>query len=457
MGRPGVLFGLIMVYAEHTIGVALGTERLFAPVAGETGAVWLDSSYRFGDRGGYSYVARRPAIDIAIDGAAATISRRGEPPRLLRGVDGLDMLQRLWDERRWFSAGYITYEAALPWVSPESATFEPVVPGMRFLFYDSVLQVDHETGRIGIGDPTRDDFADLLSGRLDSPPVGIVPPRANLVDGQDHSAYCRAVETIKEHIHEGDIYQANYTTRFDVASEEDPFAVYSRLRQLNPAPYAAYLNFGDYRLLSSSPERMFLKGGRQVTTGPIKGTIARGESDADEAANTERLLESEKDRAELLMIVDLARNDLGRIAEIGTVKVDSLFRPEVYSSVIHLVGDISATMAAPRTEADLIRALLPGGSITGAPKRRAVEIIRELEPLPRSVYTGCIGYVYGDRADFNIAIRTMIHRGNRFHVHAGGGIVADSRPEAEYEEMRLKARNLLRALGVRKEPIGWRR
>ncbi len=457
MDRPGVLFGLIMVYTEHSPGVAFSLERLFAPLAGEYGAVWLDSSYRLADRGRYSFIARRPSLDIAVDSNAATILRAGEPPRSLRGVDGLDMLQQLWSEKRYFSVGYITYEAALPFVAPEAATFDPLVPGMRFLFYDSVLQLDHDTGRIGVSNPSHDSYDDVLNGPGTCSPPRLVPPAAELIQGPSCDDYCRAVETIKQYIHEGDIYQANYTTRFDVASEASPFEIYSRLRQLNPAPYGAFLNFGEFELLSSSPERMFLQDGRRVTTGPIKGTIARGDSATEETANTERLLKSQKDRAELLMIVDLARNDLGRVAKIGSVRVDSLFRPEIYSSVIHLVSDIRADLAADRNESDVIRALLPGGSITGAPKRRAVEIISELETTPRSVYTGCIGYVYGDRADFNIAIRTMLHRGNRYHIHAGGGIVADSLPEAEYDEMQLKARNLLRAVGVRKEPNQWRR
>jgi para-aminobenzoate synthetase component 1 len=148
------------------------------------------------------------------------------------------------------------------------------------------------------------------------------------------------------------------------------------------------------------------------------------------------------------MIVDLERNDLGKIAHIGSVRVDELFKTEVYSSLIHLVSDISAHLKPEVRLPDIFRALLPGGSITGAPKRRAVEIINQLETTPRSVYTGCIGYLDGDRADFNIAIRTMLYRDGVYHVHAGGGIVDDSDPEAEYQEMLLKAGNLLRALGV---------
>jgi para-aminobenzoate synthetase component 1 len=233
-----------------------------------------------------------------------------------------------------------------------------------------------------------------------------------------------------------------------VNSDSDPFDVYRRLRRLNPAPYGAYLNFGNYQVLSTSPERMFLKQGNQISTSPIKGTIANGSDLSSSELNRSRLLQSEKDRAELLMIVDLERNDLGRIAQTGSVQVERLFKAEIYSSLIHLVSDISAELRHDVKLKDILNALMPGGSITGAPKKRAVEIIADMERDPRSVYTGCIGYVDGDTADFNIAIRTMIHSGGQYHVHAGGGIVADSDPVAEYEEMLLKARNLLRALGV---------
>jgi len=263
-----------------------------------------------------------------------------------------------------------------------------------------------------------------------------------------HDEYLSHVRQIKRHIAEGDIYQANFTCRFEAESSADPFTIYRRLRELNPAPYGGFLNFGDFHILSSSPERMFYKRGDSITSSPIKGTIDCGLDQQEQTRNLNQLLNSAKDRAELLMIVDLVRNDLGKIARTGTVGVDHLFRPEVYSSLIHLVADVSARTDSNTTITEICRALLPGGSITGAPKKRAVEILNELETVPRSVYTGCIGHISGDTADFNIAIRTMYCTGNTWYLHAGGGIVADSDPEAEYMEMLLKARNLFRALGL---------
>jgi para-aminobenzoate synthetase component 1 len=268
--------------------------------------------------------------------------------------------------------------------------------------------------------------------------------------------YLRKVARVKAHILEGDIYQANLTTRFDIDCPLDPWNVYRHLRRVNPAPFSAFLDFGDFKIISCSPERMFLlDADGRITTAPIKGTVASGTTEEVQRRRVEELLKSAKDRAELLMIVDLLRNDLGRIASVGSVTVDSLFRAERYASVTHLVSDVSARLRAGVSLSDVFTALSPGGSITGAPKRRAVEILLELETQPRDVYTGCIGWVYRGRAEFNIAIRTMIHDHDGYHVHAGGGIVADSDPECERQEVLLKAERLFAALGVRPSHMGW--
>ncbi len=384
------------------------------------------------------------------------VRRAGQATRRLTGGGCLETIMRLIDESGLFSVGYISYEAALEFVAPELQPRQAQIPEMRFFLYDSVLKMDHETGRITATNPRADDYADALT-EVAATEGAEKPPSEQSVRMMPREHYIEAVRQIKHHIHEGDIYQANFTNRIEVESSENPFAVYRRLRQLNSAPYSAYLNFGDYQILSSSPERMFLRTGDTITTGPIKGTIARGANLEEDTENRRLLLSSEKDRAELLMIVDLARNDLGRVAKVGSVRVDELFRPELYSSVIHLVSDITAEIRDDVSTFDMIRALLPGGSITGAPKKRACEIINKLELTPRSVYTGSMGYIHGDRADFNIAIRTMVHRSGCYNVHAGGGIVADSDPGAEYAEMMLKARNMLVALGVPEEKIAWRR
>jgi len=419
---------------------------VFAPLANRTGSVWLDSSMQFRNRGQWSFIATDPQLDVRLENDRVVVTGRDRhtntyPPGLI-----WNLLGELWDEKRYFSIGYISYEATLPFLGLCSYRDDPIPP-VRFLFYDTVQRVDHSADK-----PPDFQSDDLLDEEKEyGPPPYDQPPECEwriVTAPKDYLAHVRA---IKQYIREGDIYQANYTTRIDGHSECPPFDVYRRLRRLNPAPYSAFLNFGDYQVLSSSPERMFRLQGSRICTGPIKGTIAAGRNHSETQQNRLVLRHSEKNKAELLMIVDLERNDLGRIASPGTVKVERLFGTETYSSVIHLVSDISAELRPDISLVEILSAMLPGGSITGAPKRRAVEIINRLESVPRSVYTGCIGYVHGDQADFNIAIRTMIHSGGRYRIHAGGGIVADSEPEEEYDEMLLKARNLLRAVGVTRE------
>jgi len=424
---------------------AFAPDKLFPAIAGKPGAVWLDSSLTFGDRGRYSFIACDPILDIALENNRTVIKQPDGNTTIKSDTYFLDLLNSFWKNDKLFSVGYIGYEAALSFLGLKlNNNRYNSFPPARFLFYDSFLRYDHKRGEFDIGYPELPEpipNLDEIDYHTDSGQSGYVATLSR----QD---YFDCINRIKQHIYEGDIYQANFTTRFDITAGHDPFQVYTHLRNLNPAPYSAYLNFGDFQILSSSPERMFQKQGDIIRTGPIKGTIACGNSPTEQQRKLRQLLQSEKDRAELLMIVDLMRNDLGRIARIGTVAVDALFSPQIYSSLIHLVSDISATLRSDISTKDIITALMPGGSITGAPKLRAVEIINQLEVTPRSVYTGCIGYVYKGAADFNIAIRTITHSNSTYHIHAGGGIVADSDPTLEYNEMMLKARNLFRALGI---------
>jgi len=408
---------------------------LFDGCRHEPGVVWLDSSLTGDVWGRYSLLARRPVSRLTLPAGAS-------PSQCASFWSDLD---RLTKDTKHLAAGFISYEACLPWLRVTALNGTPDVPLAEFLVYDHWLVYDHSTESY-----QEPNLAEAWTNAQSSDPggqTGKLIEAVGVACDTSRDSYLATVKRIKHHIREGDIYQANYTCRFRVASPQPPEVTYSRLRDLNPAPYGAWMNFGEYQVLSSSPERMFLKTGRTVQSTPIKGTIARGSGDTT-AINEQKLRDSVKDRAELLMIVDLVRNDLGKIAEIGSVQVDSLFRTQAYANLIHLMSDISATLRPEVRLTDVLASLLPGGSITGAPKKRAVEIIGECETVPRSVYTGCIGYVHGDRADFNIAIRTMVHHLGEYHLHAGGGIVADSQPEAEYDEMMLKARNLFRAVGV---------
>ena len=254
---------------------------------------------------------------------------------------------------------------------------------------------------------------------------------------------------MREYIIAGDIFQANLSQRFQTRLPEKPFDLYRRLRRRNPAPFAAYLDYGDMAILSASPER-FLRLDEQrrlVETRPIKGTRPRGLGPMHDAALGRALAESEKDRAENVMIVDLLRNDLSRVCRAGTVRVPELFALEHHPTVHHLVSTVIGELEPGAQAADLIRAAFPGGSITGAPKVRAMEIIAELEPTQRGVYCGSVGYISVTGAmDTSIVIRTYLALRGQVYFQAGGGIVADSDPELEYRETLDKARGLIETL-----------
>jgi para-aminobenzoate synthetase component 1 len=267
-----------------------------------------------------------------------------------------------------------------------------------------------------------------------------------------HRGYLDAVARVREYIVAGDIFQANLSQRFQAPLREPPFELYRRLRRRNPAPFAAYLGFEGLEVASASPER-FLRldeRGRQVETRPIKGTRPRGLGPMHDAALGRALAESEKDRAENVMIVDLLRNDLSRVCRPGTVRVPELFALEHHPTVHHLVSTVVGELDPAADAVDLLRATFPGGSITGAPKVRAMEIIAELEPTRRGVYCGSIGYLSGTGAmDTSIVIRTFLALRGQVYFQAGGGIVADSDPELEYRETVDKATALIETLKER--------
>jgi para-aminobenzoate synthetase component 1 len=271
-----------------------------------------------------------------------------------------------------------------------------------------------------------------------------------------HAGYLEAVRHVREYIYAGDIFQANLSQRFQAPLGETPWDLYRRMRLRNAAPFAAYFECPDAAIVSASPERFLrVDADGHVETRPIKGTRPRGVGPEHDGALGQALTESAKDRAENLMIVDLMRNDLSRVCEPGTVRVPELFTLERYATVHHLVSTVVGRLAAGRDAFDLVRATFPGGSITGAPKLRAMEIIAELEPSQRSIYCGSLGYwsVTGVM-DTNIAIRTAIAAADRVYFSAGGGIVADSDPEQEYRETLDKARGMIDALdGQRRQRV----
>ena len=352
--------------------------------------------------------------------------------------------------------GYIAYEAGYNWMGMEPSAADAgtfPMPQTQFLVFDSV-RAEKPKLRPRPMDPKRSAYSDAhLSALAGSSRVHAMT---------DRRCYLDAVGRIKNHIRDGDIYQANYTQAFDIVTAREGLEIYEDLAAANPAPFAAYMRFPPLHwdldggsvfefpgleIISNSPERFWKKSGPQVETRPIKGTIARGESQTADQENRRQLLLSPKDRAELLMITDLERNDLGKLAKIGSVKVQALRRVRECPSIWHLESVVTALVDPEIKWYHLMHLMFPGGSITGAPKRRAMEILRSLEPVPRGVYCGAIGWMTanGD-ADFSIAIRTLVKIGKNVRVHCGGGIVADSDPMSEYRESLIKIAPILECL-----------
>ena len=284
----------------------------------------------------------------------------------------------------------------------------------------------------------------LDAGLSSDPPTSHIQ---HLTSNFTREEYLEAISRAKEYIAAGDIYQVNLSQRLSADLPVPPFELYKRLRRINPAPFAGFLNFDGVTVVSASPERFLRLKGRMIETRPMKGTRPRGKTPSEDRQLKEELLRSEKEKAELVMIVDLERNDLGRVSEAGSVRVKALRTLEMYATVFQTTATIVGRLREDRDRIDLLKACFPGGSVTGAPKIRAMEIIEELEPTKRGIYTGSIGYLgFDGDMDLNIVIRTFVIKKGKAFFQVGGGIVADSQPEAEYEETMVKARALIETL-----------
>lgn len=269
---------------------------------------------------------------------------------------------------------------------------------------------------------------------------------SKFVSNFNQAGFEAVVKKAKEYIYAGDIYQVNLSQRLTAPIFTEPLAIYRALREVNPSPFAGYFNFGDWHMVGCSPERLIKLTNGKVELRPIAGTIRRGSDLKEDRRLTEQLIKDIKERAEHIMLVDLERNDLGRVAEFGTVNVDELMVTEEYSHVIHIVSNVIGRLRRDKGALDLVKACFPGGTITGCPKVRAMEIIEELEPVRRGPYTGSMGYLnFNGDLDLNIIIRTLVIKDGLAHVQAGAGIVADSVPEKEYYETLYKAEALIKA------------
>jgi para-aminobenzoate synthetase component 1 len=434
---------------------------------------WLDSSDRVGrGEASYSIVAGRPlAVIEQFDGQAAELKING------RVADRDASGWRLW--RRACAAvpanppreaplgpgwiGYVGYEMARQLELLPSRRREPLgLPMMRLALCDTAIVRHHHSGGIELvravglaealgveSDPLARELERWAECHLATGGVRAPARRVQAVYEMAHQDYLRRVERAIEYIAAGDIYQVNLAHRIAFQHLGDPLAHYARLRAANPAPYGALLRWPGAGVASISPEMFLSVRGRDVRTRPIKGTATRTGDDILDAANKQRLLDSPKEAAELAMIVDLHRNDLGRVCVPGSVRVTDARRLEAHPTVFHTVAQITGTLQEGRNSIDALEACFPAGSITGVPKIRAMQIIDELEPVGRGAYTGAIVNLALDgQLSANVAIRTLQFAGPVGAAYVGGGIVADSDPHDEYAETLAKARGMLAGMGV---------
>jgi para-aminobenzoate synthetase component 1 len=314
--------------------------------------------------------------------------------------------------------------------------------------YPGALVIDHLEDTVYLTDANFDhkgkerinDFKLILENSEQGPFLDYKYSKGPVESNFSKENYLLGIQKVKDYIRSGDIYQANFTQRFTCMLESHPFELYQELRKKNPAPFSSYIDFDTGYVCSSSPERFIKVRKGKIQTRPIKGTMPRYKDPIKDDESKKRLINSKKDQSELLMIVDLERNDLSKIAQTGSVKVPELFKLESYETVHHLVATVEANIDPKYSITDVIKATFPGGSITGTPKIRAMEVIDELEPTARGLYTGSIGYIdFNQNLDLNIVIRTFICKNNQAYFQAGGGIVWDSSLEGEYQESLDKA------------------
>ena len=418
----------------------------------------LESGRGFGAAGRWSILAACPSLTFEATGLDWSIQQSGQVVESGRGetlaaIETLLSRERLADPSeipdpdlppfQGGLIGFLGYDLA-PQLErlPRKAPRDTRMPDARLGLYDTFVAVDHALGRAELF-ATKGELA-VWQARLAEPPADVARSRLGPISGNfTEEEYRAAVSQALEYIAAGDIFQVNLSQRFEAAGEPVPLDLYLRLKERSPAPFGAFLQWGDLAVVSASPEWFYQTRGDRIVTRPIKGTRRRGLTPREDEALAGVLALSAKDRAELTMIVDLERNDLGRVCRYGSVRVIDPHAIESYAQVHHLVATIEGRARPEIGPTEIVRAMFPGGSITGAPKIRAMQIIDELEPTRRGLYTGAIGYFSrGGASAFNIAIRTMLVEGDRVTYQVGGGIVADSEPQSEYHETLHKGRGL---------------
>lgn len=434
--------------------------ELFAPLASQPWAMLLHSGFAEHSHNRFDILVADPCVTLTTRGAVTDICRGTEPARP-SSADPFSLLQQQLAEQDWqppFNADLPFQGGALGLFGydlgrrieqlPQLAVADIALPDMAVGIYDWALIADHRRQTLTLLSYQNLEQRWQWLRRQETPPQ---PPftltsswRANMTRRQ----YGEKFKRIQHYLRSGDCYQINLAQRFSAEYTGEEWQAFRQLSACNRAPFSAFLRLPENSVLSVSPERFLWLEQQRIQTRPIKGTLPRLNEPAQDAAQARRLADSPKDRAENLMIVDLMRNDIGRVARPGTVRVPELFAVEPFPAVHHLVSTITATLpnATPATE--LLRACFPGGSITGAPKVRAMTIIEELEPQRRNAYCGSIGYLSAcGTMDTNITIRTLVTENGRIYCSAGGGIVADSQEQAEYQETFDKVGRILPQLG----------
>ncbi|MCB5189648.1 aminodeoxychorismate synthase component I [Methylobacillus arboreus] len=438
------------------------SSALFAKIAHQPWAIYLDSGHPGNDYGHYDIMVADPVMTFTTRGSVTEVldqhgvhESNDDPFLLLK--QALHQYPRLESDLPFTggAVGYFSYDLARNLESlPDHAEDGEHIPEMMAGIYDWAVIVDHRKRQTwlvccAILEERKSKWASLCAlfdGDAVQQSDGFIvntEARSNF----DEAGYQRVFERIQRYIHEGDCYQVNLAQRFSANASGDAWQAYQYLRKIGSAPFMAFMNLPGVQVLSDSPERFLQVSGRHVETRPIKGTRPRSVDADEDARQADDLKSSLKDRAENLMIVDLLRNDIGKSCATGSVRADRLFALESYTNVHHLVSTVTGKLSDQHEAVDLLRGAFPGGSITGAPKLRAMEIIEELEPHRRGVYCGAIGYIgFDGNMDTNIAIRTAIYSHGEIRFWAGGGIVADSEADKEYRETWDKASTMLKLI-----------
>ncbi|MBD7909923.1 aminodeoxychorismate synthase component I [Clostridium cibarium] len=423
----------------------------------EKDSVFLDSSKEGSPFSLFSFIGINPLWKFESIGKSSYLD--GEK---LKGEDPFKNLEKLLGDRKIKEKsnlpfiggviGYFSYDIGRDLEDLPSIAIEDFyVPDSKFLLYENIIIFDLIEKKTYIsalsGDKSIRAVEEKLKCYKEQEEIGFKEKNTRFYSNFTKEEYKKRITRLKEYIRSGDVYIANMTRRIWCETSEPAFEMYEKLRSINKAPFSAFMNFEDFQVVSSSPERFLSIKDRKVTTRPIKGTRPRGRNEEEDNYYREELINSEKDKSELLMIVDLERNDLSKTCKPNTVKVTELFKIEKYSTVFHLVSTVEGILKNGISSIECLKECFPGGSITGAPKIRAMEIIEELEELKRNLYTGAIGYFdLRGNCDFNIIIRTIIKKGDKAYFGVGGGITWDSIEEDEWCETCDKAKALMKVL-----------